>query len=66
MPLSCQNHFVTATNFNICALQITTLLAAIPTIGYARILDIGWEWAGVIWIYNVVTFLPMDMFKLAI
>ncbi|AQK43022.1 Methylesterase 3 [Zea mays] len=48
------------------ALKITTLLAAIPTIGYARILDIGWEWAGVIWIYNVVTFLPMDMFKLAI
>ncbi|PWZ43782.1 Salicylic acid-binding protein 2 [Zea mays] len=46
--------------------EITTLLAAIPTIGYARILDIGWEWAGVIWIYNVVTFLPMDMFKLAI
>eukprot|EP00267_Zea_mays_P048465 XP_020401034.1 putative inactive methylesterase 20 [Zea mays] len=50
----------------LCSPEITTLLAAIPTIGYARILDIGWEWAGVIWIYNVVTFLPMDMFKLAI
>uniref|UniRef100_A0A804U8L4 Uncharacterized protein n=1 Tax=Zea mays TaxID=4577 RepID=A0A804U8L4_MAIZE len=23
-------------------------------------------WAGVIWIYNAVTFMPMDMFKLAI
>lgn len=48
------------------ALQITTLLTAILTIGYARIPDIGWEWAGVIWIYNAVTYMPMDMFKLAI
>jgi H+-transporting ATPase len=47
-------------------LQIATLVAVIPTIGFAHIRGVGWGWAGVIWLYSVVTFLPLDAFKLAI
>ncbi|CAD6247111.1 unnamed protein product [Miscanthus lutarioriparius] len=45
---------------------IATLVAVIPTIGFAHIRGIGWGWAGVIWLYSVVTFLPLDVFKFAI
>ncbi|AQK52114.1 ATPase 2 plasma membrane-type [Zea mays] len=45
---------------------IATLVAVIPTIGFAHIRGVGWGWAGVIWLYSVVTFLPLDAFKLAI
>jgi len=46
--------------------QIATLIAVIPTIGFAHIRGIGWGWAGVIWLYSAVTFLPLDVFKFAI
>ncbi|CAD6265800.1 unnamed protein product [Miscanthus lutarioriparius] len=45
---------------------IATLIAVIPTIGFAHIRGIGWGWAGVIWLYSAVTFLPLDVFKFAI
>ncbi|KAL6907403.1 hypothetical protein ACP4OV_002442 [Aristida adscensionis] len=35
-------------------------------IEFARIRGIGWGWAGVIWLYSVVTFIPLDLFKFAI
>ncbi|KAJ1267892.1 hypothetical protein BS78_07G093800 [Paspalum vaginatum] len=47
-------------------LQVATVLAALPTIGFARVRGIGWKWAGVIWLYSAVTFLPLDLFKFAI
>ena len=50
----------------VACVQIATLVAVIPTIGFAHIRGIGWGWAGVIWLYSVVTFLPLDAFKLAI
>nr|CAB3480500.1 unnamed protein product [Digitaria exilis] len=45
---------------------IATVLAVYPTVGFAHIKGIGWGWAGVIWLYSVVTFLPLDVFKFAI
>ena len=27
---------------------------------------IGWGWAGVIWLYSLVTFVPLDLFKFAV
>ena len=27
---------------------------------------IGWGWAGVIWLYSLVTFMPLDLFKFAV
>jgi H+-transporting ATPase len=34
--------------------------------GFAKIQAIGWGWAGVIWLYSLVTFVPLDLFKFAI
>ncbi|CAO2201129.1 unnamed protein product [Urochloa humidicola] len=45
---------------------IATLLAVYPTIGFAHIRGIGWGWAGVIWLYSLVTFVPLDVFKFGI
>ncbi|XP_062196094.1 plasma membrane ATPase-like isoform X2 [Phragmites australis] len=43
-----------------------TLLAVYADFGFAHIHGIGWGWAGVIWLYSVVTFLPLDLFKFGI
>ncbi|RCV30392.1 hypothetical protein SETIT_6G090800v2 [Setaria italica] len=50
----------------IVAQIFATLLAVYPTIRFAHIRGIGWGWAGVIWLYSAVTFLPLDVFKFAI
>jgi hypothetical protein len=34
--------------------------------GFARINGIGWRWAGVIWIFTVVTYIPLDILKFVI
>ncbi|KAL6660875.1 hypothetical protein ACP70R_000259 [Stipagrostis hirtigluma subsp. patula] len=46
--------------------MIATLLAVYADLGFARIRGVGWGWAGVIWLYSVVTFLPLDAFKFGI
>lgn len=33
---------------------------------FAKTQCIGWGWAGVIWLYSLVTFVPLDLFKFAI
>ncbi|KAG6506847.1 hypothetical protein ZIOFF_032179 [Zingiber officinale] len=45
---------------------VATLLAVYADWGFARIKGIGWGWAGVIWLYSIVTFFPLDWFKFAI
>lgn len=35
-------------------------------IEFAKIKGIGWGWAGVIWLYSIVTFIPLDMIKFVI
>lgn len=49
--------------FNI---QVATLIAAYANWGFAKIKGVGWGWAGVIWLYSIVTFLPLDVLKFAI
>jgi hypothetical protein len=34
--------------------------------GFARINGMGWGWAGVIWLYSLVTYIPLDFLKIAI
>ena len=46
--------------------QMATLVAVYPTIRFAHIRGIGWGWAGAIWAYSAVTFLPLDVFKFGI
>ncbi|CAL4937454.1 unnamed protein product [Urochloa decumbens] len=45
---------------------IATLIAVYADMGFAKTQGVGWGWAGVIWLYSLVTFLPLDMFKFAI
>ncbi|KAG1364459.1 Plasma membrane ATPase [Cocos nucifera] len=45
---------------------VATLIAVYANWGFARIKGIGWGWAGVIWLYSIVFFVPLDWFKFAI
>ncbi|GER52027.1 plasma membrane ATPase [Striga asiatica] len=45
---------------------VATLIAVYANWGFARIKGCGWGWAGVIWIYSVVFYLPLDLMKFAI
>ncbi|KHF98166.1 Plasma membrane ATPase 4 [Gossypium arboreum] len=45
---------------------VATLIAVYADWGFARIKGMGWGWAGVIWLYSVVTYIPLDLIKFAI
>ncbi|RWR78099.1 plasma membrane ATPase 4 [Cinnamomum micranthum f. kanehirae] len=40
--------------------QAATLIAVYANWGFARIKGVGWGWAGVIWLYSLVSYLPLD------
>ncbi|XP_042399930.1 plasma membrane ATPase-like [Zingiber officinale] len=50
----------------IIAQLIATIIAVYADWSFARIKGIGWGWAGVIWLYNIIFFIPLDWFKFAI
>ncbi|XP_050217202.1 plasma membrane ATPase 4 isoform X2 [Mercurialis annua] len=50
----------------IVAQLVATLIAVYANWEFARIKGCGWGWAGVIWLYSVVTYLPLDLLKFAI
>ncbi|XP_075514573.1 plasma membrane ATPase 4-like [Primulina tabacum] len=50
----------------VIAQTVATLLAVYANWGFARIKGCGWGWAGVIWIYSVVFYIPLDFIKFAI
>lgn len=43
--------------------QIATLIAVYANWSFAAIEGIGWGWAGVIWLYNIVFYIPLDIIK---
>ncbi|XP_008804905.1 plasma membrane ATPase-like [Phoenix dactylifera] len=45
---------------------VATLIAVYADWSFARIKGVGWGWAGVIWLYSIVFFVPLDWFKFAI
>ncbi|XP_047164315.1 plasma membrane ATPase 4-like isoform X2 [Vigna umbellata] len=45
---------------------VATFLAVYANWGFARIEGMGWGWAGVIWLYSLVTYVPLDILKFAI
>jgi len=49
-----------------CNWQLATFIAVYANWGFARIKGMGWGWAGVIWLYSVVTYIPLDFLKFAI
>ncbi|KAI3858962.1 hypothetical protein MKW98_028695 [Papaver atlanticum] len=40
-----------------------TFIAVYAGWSFTAIQGIGWGWAGVIWLYNIVTYIPLDMIK---
>nr|XP_017231519.1 PREDICTED: plasma membrane ATPase-like isoform X2 [Daucus carota subsp. sativus] len=50
----------------VVAQLIATLLAVYMSWSFAKIQGCGWGWAGVIWLYSLVTYIPLDFLKFAI
>ncbi|KFK33152.1 hypothetical protein AALP_AA6G337500 [Arabis alpina] len=50
----------------VVAQLITTLIAVYANWGFASMQGIGWRWAGVIWLYNLIFYIPLDPLKLFI
>ncbi|KAL2632629.1 hypothetical protein R1flu_004108 [Riccia fluitans] len=42
---------------------VATLIAVYANWGFAQIRGIGWGWAGIIWIYSIITYIPLDPIK---
>ncbi|KAI5412110.1 hypothetical protein KIW84_056972 [Lathyrus oleraceus] len=42
---------------------VATFIAVYANWGFARIKGMGWGWAGVIWVYSLVTYFPLDILK---
>lgn len=42
------------------------MIAVYANWGFARIKGVGWGWAGVIWIYSIIFYIPLDIFKFII
>ncbi|OAE23025.1 hypothetical protein AXG93_3255s1040 [Marchantia polymorpha subsp. ruderalis] len=45
---------------------VATFIAVYANWGFARITGIGWGWAGVIWLYSIITYFPLDIIKFAV
>ena len=45
---------------------VATVIAVYAHWGFARINGIGWGWAGAIWIFSIVTYIPLDILKFMI
>ncbi|KAJ7548173.1 hypothetical protein O6H91_07G000900 [Diphasiastrum complanatum] len=48
------------------AQMIATFIAVYANWNFAFVKGIGWGWAGVIWLYSVITYLPLDIIKFLI
>ncbi|KAG7029818.1 Plasma membrane ATPase 4 [Cucurbita argyrosperma subsp. argyrosperma] len=45
---------------------VATVIAVYADWRFAKIKGIGWGWAGVIWLYSIVFYIPLDLMKFAI
>ncbi|PPD77422.1 hypothetical protein GOBAR_DD25663 [Gossypium barbadense] len=50
----------------IAAQLVATLIAVYANWRFAKIQGMGWGWAAVIWLYSLVTYIPLDLIKFAI
>ncbi|XP_051114076.1 plasma membrane ATPase 4-like [Andrographis paniculata] len=45
---------------------VATLIAVYAHWGFAKMSGIGWGWAAVIWVYSIITYIPLDILKFLI
>ncbi|XP_075505284.1 ATPase 10, plasma membrane-type [Primulina tabacum] len=50
----------------IVAQLVATLIAVYSHISFASVRGIGWRWAGVIWLFSLVFYVPLDVIKFTI
>ncbi|KAG5243773.1 hypothetical protein OIU77_030836 [Salix suchowensis] len=50
----------------IAAQMVATLIAVYASWSFARIEGIGWGWAGIIWLFSIITYIPLDIIKFII
>ncbi|KAK3025119.1 hypothetical protein RJ639_043901 [Escallonia herrerae] len=50
----------------VVAQLVATVIAVYAHISFASISGIGWGWAGVIWLYSLVFYVPLDIIKFAV
>ncbi|CAM6119404.1 unnamed protein product [Calypogeia fissa] len=57
-------------NLLLCAFGIAqlvaTLLAVYAKLGFAKIAPIGWGWAVAVWLYSIITYVPLDLIKFGV
>lgn len=61
-----KNKFSAPSNLLLSAypdVQVATLIAVYAHISFAYISGIGWGWAGVIWLYSLIFYIPLDIIK---
>ncbi|KAF3451936.1 hypothetical protein FNV43_RR08032 [Rhamnella rubrinervis] len=50
----------------VVAQLVATLIAVYAHISFAYIRGIGWGWAGVIWLYSLIFYIPLDIIKFVV
>ncbi|KAK2365342.1 ATPase 10, plasma membrane-type, variant 2 [Trifolium repens] len=50
----------------VIAQLVATLIAVYANISFAEIRGIGWEWAGVIWLFSLIFYVPLDIIKFTV
>ncbi|EEF29056.1 H(\+)-transporting atpase plant/fungi plasma membrane type, putative [Ricinus communis] len=50
----------------VVAQLVATIIAVYAHIGFADFSGIGWGWAGVIWLYSLIFYVPLDFIKFAV
>ncbi|KAJ4796603.1 Plasma membrane ATPase [Rhynchospora pubera] len=50
----------------VVAQLVATLISVYAHINFASIHGIGWGWAGVIWLYSLIFYIPLDIIKFTI
>jgi H+-transporting ATPase len=50
----------------VAAQLIATFIAVYANWGFAHIRGCGWGWAGIIWLYSILTYIPLDILKFAV
>ncbi|CAO3634728.1 unnamed protein product [Mucor hiemalis] len=49
----------------VVAQLVATFISVYANWGFTEIQPCGWNWAGIVWIWNIIWFLPMDFLKFA-
>ncbi|KAI3409603.1 Plasma membrane ATPase [Psidium guajava] len=50
----------------VVAQLVATLIAVYAKISFAYISGIGWGWAGIIWLYSLIFYIPLDIIKFVV